>query len=795
MGAERHDVGPVLFSWHPEGNLLASVGKNCIVQITDRHGDIIDEIPMQTGSPVLVIAWDKDGEYLAILQDGNGVVPLWSNTTRRVTPLETNFKDPTFLAWSKTGPQLAIGTAKGNLLIYNKTKKQKIPIIGKHGKKISCGGWSRSGNKLALGSEDKNLTISNDVGDTLIQTEVKNACWTMDFSLNRVVNTSNKIDDMVCSNLGGKSLLLFGLGNDSEDPIELTFSPGPDNVKGVSTYGDIIHHVFYDGGMLMIGFSKGYLVAVSTFPNDLGEEKQVGKFHSNSMLTFTYNPSLRKAATSGYDGVRVIDTRDFKETTSDFISTNDLEDGRVTDIGWSPDGTILTVGTDSGNVYNFLAKMSVLNAKYGTSIAYLSSLRDATIIDSEKKNRSIEIPLKLEPTFLALGAKHLAAGMNNKVFYHKISANNPSVVNEQEYLGTVLEVHLNNNFSAVLMEGKAILHPIESVDTATKNSWTMSFPIRSEGPYSEITCLALTDNFLFYGTAAGTAEIFCMSEWQMLPGIELRIDYPVKRLFPNNVGTRVVLIDSTNRVLLYNPILGGGVNQSITKFEFSPLNVVSVIWDSVEKSIIYLYDGSGIHTYAYIGSSMKGSLLTKLGIVSISTEGDILLTPSHTELVNGNIPVVCAAGMLVSQTSTGGLINSFHPFFEQLHDSTEKKLRSKQQWGKAEEKILMNRFWYVIYVSCVSLCLSIQMCINVCMYVCSQAIALLKLETAWETALELELRNFWVALSGKALEMLNIELATRVRYTYHAYLYLYAYLYSSMRMCICIGCTNTMCVW
>ena len=44
-----------------------------IIHITDRHGDIIDEIPMSTASPILSLEWDKDGECLAILQDGNGL--------------------------------------------------------------------------------------------------------------------------------------------------------------------------------------------------------------------------------------------------------------------------------------------------------------------------------------------------------------------------------------------------------------------------------------------------------------------------------------------------------------------------------------------------------------------------------------------------------------------------------------------------------------------------------------------------------------------------------------------------
>jgi WD repeat-containing protein 19 len=89
-----------------------------IIHITDRHGDSVDEIPMSSTAPVTSLEWDKDGEYLAILQDGNGVVPLWNLSSKRVAPLETNLKDPTFLAWSKTGPQLAIGTAKGELEFF-----------------------------------------------------------------------------------------------------------------------------------------------------------------------------------------------------------------------------------------------------------------------------------------------------------------------------------------------------------------------------------------------------------------------------------------------------------------------------------------------------------------------------------------------------------------------------------------------------------------------------------------------------------------------------------------------------
>ena len=58
---------------------------------------------MINSAPILTLAWDKDGEVLAILQECNGIVPLWNSVTKKLTPLDTNLKEPSFLAWSKTG--------------------------------------------------------------------------------------------------------------------------------------------------------------------------------------------------------------------------------------------------------------------------------------------------------------------------------------------------------------------------------------------------------------------------------------------------------------------------------------------------------------------------------------------------------------------------------------------------------------------------------------------------------------------------------------------------------------------
>lgn len=118
----------VLFSWHPDGTFLATVGKNGIVHIWDRHGEKIPggEIQLKGAGAVLAVEWDTDGERVAVLQEGNTVVEIWEYATKQCVSLETNLKEPTFLKWAKVGHELAIGTAKGNLLLYNSQDRRKV---------------------------------------------------------------------------------------------------------------------------------------------------------------------------------------------------------------------------------------------------------------------------------------------------------------------------------------------------------------------------------------------------------------------------------------------------------------------------------------------------------------------------------------------------------------------------------------------------------------------------------------------------------------------------------------------
>jgi len=81
-----------------------------LVHIFDRQGEQYDEIGLDMTTPVIALEWDRDGNTLAILQNGNGIIPLWDLGARTTQNLDTNLKDPSFIKWSMSGIQLAIGT-------------------------------------------------------------------------------------------------------------------------------------------------------------------------------------------------------------------------------------------------------------------------------------------------------------------------------------------------------------------------------------------------------------------------------------------------------------------------------------------------------------------------------------------------------------------------------------------------------------------------------------------------------------------------------------------------------------
>ncbi len=84
------------------------------------------------------------------------------------------------------------------------------------------------------------------------------------------------------------------------------------------------------------------------------------------------------------------------------------------------------------------------------------------------------------------------------------------------------------------------------------NQQSIKFPERDDVP--KITCLALTNDFLIYGTEAGTINYFHLGEWKMLVGSEYRHSSGIIDISTNANATRVAFIDKSHSGYLYNPV-------------------------------------------------------------------------------------------------------------------------------------------------------------------------------------------------------------------------------------------------
>ena len=94
-----------------------------------------------------------------------------------------------------------------------------------------------------------------------------------------------------------QSLLLYELA-DPENPLELAFQ---------QKYGNIICHRWFDDGHVMLGFSEGYLVVISTQMQEIGEELYSAKYHQNSLTDVAYSNAMKLAACTGDSGVKIMD--------------------------------------------------------------------------------------------------------------------------------------------------------------------------------------------------------------------------------------------------------------------------------------------------------------------------------------------------------------------------------------------------------------------------------------------------------------------------------------------------------
>ncbi|KAG8591694.1 hypothetical protein GDO81_000268 [Engystomops pustulosus] len=635
---------PIQYVWQKTlGNYIVVTGADHTVKIYDRHGQKKDEINLP--GACYAMDWDKDGNALAIVAEKSSSIYMWDSNTCKTSQLDSGMRDQmSFLLWSKTSSLLAVGTSKGNLLVYNLQTSRKVPVLGKHTKRITCGCWS-SQNLLALGGEDKMITISNQEGDTIRQTSVRMEPSDIQFSVMKTDERASPGESTVSVVVGKKTLFLFNL-NDPDNPIELAFQ---------QRYGSIVSHRWYGDGYIMIGFSLGFFVVISTHMSEIGQELFQASNHKDNLTSIAISQSLNKAASCGDNCIKIHDLTELKEMYA--IITLDDETKGLDKLSWTDDGQLLAVSTQRGSLNVFLTKLPILGDTSGTRIAYLTSLLEVTVSNPVEGELPITVSVEVEPNFVAVGPYHVAVGMNNRAWFYALTENGVERLKDMEYLGTVANMCLNSDYAAALFEGKVQLHMIESepLDSQEERE-TRLFPSTDEK--YRILCHALTGDFLIYGTNTGLVKYFYLEDWQYVN--EYRHPVSVKKIFPHASGTRLIIIDEKTEGFVYCP-----QNDNLYEIpNFSP-TIKGILWENwaMDKGVFCAFDDDKVFTYVFHKDTIQGSKVILAG---------------GTKLPYGHKPVLLHNGELTCQTQSGMLNNIIlgtHSFLSNMKDAEPQDLK------------------------------------------------------------------------------------------------------------------------
>ncbi|XP_036187344.1 WD repeat-containing protein 19 isoform X1 [Myotis myotis] len=689
---EKNWLGaPIQFTWQKtSGNYLAVTGADHIVRIFDRHGQKRSEINL-SGNCV-AMDWDKDGDILAVVAEKSNCIYLWDANTNKTSQLESGMRDQmSFLLWSKIGSFLAVGTVKGNLLIYNRQTSRKIPIIGKHTKRITCGCWSTE-NLLALGGEDKLITVSNQEGDTIKQSPLKSEPSNMQFSTTRNDDRTSTAGTLISVVLGKRSLFLFNL-NQPYNSIDLEFK---------QSYGNIVCYSWYGDGYIMVGFSYGIFVVISTHVQEIGLEIFQAYDYKDNLTSIAISQTLNKAATCGDNCIKIHGLAELKDMYA-IINLDDEIKGLST-LSWTDDGQLLALSTQRGSLHVFLTKLPILGDACSTRIAYLTSLLEVTVANPVEGELPITVSVDVEPNFVAVGLYHLAVGMNNRAWFYVLGENGVKKLKDVEYLGTVASVCLHSDYAAALFEGKVQLHLIESelLDTQEERE-TRLFPAVDDK--CRILCHALTGDFLIYGTDTGVIQYFYIENWQFVN--DYRHPVSVKRIFPDPNGTTLVFIDEKSDGFVYCP-----VNDATYEIpDFSP-TIKGVLWENwpLDKGVFIAYDDDKAYTYVFHRNTIQGSKV-------ILADG--------TKIPFSHKPLLLYNGELTCQTQSGQINNVYldtHSFLNNLKDVGPNELRQ----------------------------------------MLTQTLVLKRFSDAWELCTILNDHDAWNELGRECLHHMDVEFAIRV---------------------------------
>ncbi|KER26661.1 hypothetical protein T265_13963, partial [Opisthorchis viverrini] len=488
----------------------------------------------------------------------------------------------------------------------------KISLLGKHTRRINSAAWNGN-NILALAGDDKTITINSSDGDLLKQCSVRDL---------------------------------------------------PSMIK----FADGMHDA-------------------STKARD-----NTVRDHKEGLCDVALSLTLNRCATAGDHCVKIHDLVNVREllaiieleedghnNETQRTGTTVLRDNRAPcQLQWSEDGQLMAVSTSKQLLHVFLSQLPTLAAtatpRTTNLTARLTSLLEVTIEPLPFNNLSDQmqsvsafyqtpqtVKVEMEPTFIGLGPKHLAVGMNNHAWFYELTETGIEAVSEYDYLDEINSIYLSENYAAACgPSGRLTLHWIiclfRQIDPklfptkeSTKNKEESQKYLLTESGNDEfakkqcifpdpklevgmVTAFQLTENFLIYGTSTGHLFYFHLDDWVHLD--EFHHSRSIVSLFTSPSSTRVAVIDDVGGAFIYNPLM----NNAIELPDF-PASITRILWDLGEKEnpLLVACDDTRMTVYRCFAN---GHLLIRAGSLSGDTHTGLHSASKQTACLQPGLPKV-----------------------------------------------------------------------------------------------------------------------------------------------------------
>lgn len=238
----------------------------------------------------------------------------------------------------------------------------------------------------------------------------------------------------------------------------------------------------------------------------------------------------------------------------------------------------------------------------------------------------------MEPNFVGLGPYHFAAGMNNKAVFYLLDEDEATIT--QEYVASVKKLSIGVNYAvALLSDGRLFVHIIENTGVLESDRESKILPDKDEKD-GRIVSADIKGEMLIYATSSGKIRYFLLDEWTEVNCFEHSA--PLKLSFPDQAGTRLLIIDEHSRGYIYS-----AVDDSLLEVDNLPPSVLGCLWDSEDGHIFTIWDAHNqLYTYTIHDQHIDGE---KIEFVASGRKP------------KGQSPLLLSGGFLFLQTSSGKL--------------------------------------------------------------------------------------------------------------------------------------------